>query len=66
MQQKLRAMLAARRDPDFFIVARTDAMGVTDLDDAIRRLNRTPPSAPTACTSTLRAVSSSSRKSLAA
>jgi methylisocitrate lyase len=38
MQQKLRAMLAARRDPDFFIVARTDAMGVTDLDDAIRRL----------------------------
>ena len=38
MQQKLRAMLAARRDPDFFIVARTDAMGVTDLDDALRRL----------------------------
>ena len=38
MQQKLRAMLDARRDPDFFIVARTDAMGVTDLDDAIRRL----------------------------
>ena len=38
MQQKLRAMLAARRDPDFFVVARTDAMGVTDLDDAIRRL----------------------------
>jgi methylisocitrate lyase len=38
MQQKLRAMLEARRDPDFFVVARTDAMGVTDLDDAIRRL----------------------------
>jgi len=38
MQQKLRAMIAARSDPDFFIVARTDAMGVTDLDDAIRRL----------------------------
>jgi 2-methylisocitrate lyase-like PEP mutase family enzyme len=38
MQQKLRAMVAARRDPDFFIVARTDAMGVTDLDDALRRL----------------------------
>ena len=38
MQQKLRAMLAARCDPDFFVVARTDAMGVTDLDDAIRRL----------------------------
>jgi 2-methylisocitrate lyase-like PEP mutase family enzyme len=40
MQQKLRAMVAARRDPDFFIVARTDAMGVTDLDDAIRRLQK--------------------------
>lgn len=38
MQQKLRAMLEARRDPEFFVVARTDAMGVTDLDDAIRRL----------------------------
>lgn len=38
MQQKLRAMLAARRDPDFFVVARTDAMGVTGLDDAITRL----------------------------
>jgi 2-methylisocitrate lyase-like PEP mutase family enzyme len=38
MQQKLRAMIEARRDPDFFIVARTDALGVTDLDDAIGRL----------------------------
>ena len=38
MQQKLHAMLEARRDPDFFVVARTDAVGVTDLDDAIRRL----------------------------
>ena len=38
MQQKLRAMLEARSDPNFFIVARTDAMGVTDLDDSIRRL----------------------------
>ena len=38
MRQKLRAMLAARSDPDFFVVARTDAMGVTDLDDAIGRL----------------------------
>ena len=38
MRHKLRAMLEARRDPDFFVVARTDAMGVTDLDDAIRRL----------------------------
>jgi methylisocitrate lyase len=31
-------MIEARRDPDFFIVARTDALGVTDLDDAIGRL----------------------------
>jgi methylisocitrate lyase len=38
MQQKLRAMLEARRNPDFFIVARTDAMGVTGLNDAIRRM----------------------------
>jgi 2-methylisocitrate lyase-like PEP mutase family enzyme len=38
MQQKLRAMLEARRDPDFFIVARTDCLAVTGLDDAIERL----------------------------
>lgn len=38
MQQKLRAMIEARRDPDFFIVARTDAIAVTGLEDAIRRL----------------------------
>lgn len=38
MQQKLRAMLDARSDPDFFIVARTDAAAVTGIDDAIARL----------------------------
>lgn len=38
MIQKLRAMMDARRDPDFFIVARTDAVAVTGLDDAISRL----------------------------
>ncbi len=38
MQQKLRAMLDARSDPDFFIVARTDAIAVTGIDDAIARL----------------------------
>jgi 2-methylisocitrate lyase-like PEP mutase family enzyme len=38
MQQKLRAMLEARSDPDFFIVARTDSLAVTGLDDAIERL----------------------------
>ncbi len=40
MCQKLRAMLEARRDPDFFIVARTDAVAVTGLDDAITRLKK--------------------------
>jgi 2-methylisocitrate lyase-like PEP mutase family enzyme len=38
MQQKIRAMVEARRDPDFFIVARTDAIAVTGIDDAIERL----------------------------
>ncbi len=38
MQQKLRAMLAARKDPDFFVVARTDAIAVTGINDAIERL----------------------------
>lgn len=38
MQQKLLAMIEARTDPDFFIVARTDAVAVTGIDDAIARL----------------------------
>jgi 2-methylisocitrate lyase-like PEP mutase family enzyme len=38
MVQKLRAMIEARRDPNFFIVARTDAIAVTGLDDAVARL----------------------------
>jgi len=38
MCQKLRAMLAARRDPNFFVVARTDALAVTGLEDALDRL----------------------------
>lgn len=38
MQQKLRAMMEARTDPDFFIVARTDAIAVTGIDDAVARL----------------------------
>jgi methylisocitrate lyase len=38
MVQKLRAMLDARRDPNFFVVARTDAIAVTGLDDALDRL----------------------------
>jgi methylisocitrate lyase len=34
---KIRAAAAARRDPDFMIIARTDARGVTDYDDAVQR-----------------------------
>jgi 2-methylisocitrate lyase-like PEP mutase family enzyme len=37
MEKKLAAALAARADPDFCIIARTDARGVHGLDDAIRR-----------------------------
>lgn len=34
---KLSAARAARRDPDFLIIARTDARGVTSYDDAVAR-----------------------------
>lgn len=34
---KIRAALDARRDPDFVIMARTDALAVNGLDDAIAR-----------------------------
>jgi methylisocitrate lyase len=37
MAAKIRAATAARRDPSFVIVARTDARGVTGFDDAVRR-----------------------------
>ncbi|MEA2659375.1 MAG: hypothetical protein QOF64_1971, partial [Candidatus Binatota bacterium] len=37
MQAKLKAALAARTDPDFVIIARTDARGVNGFDDAIER-----------------------------
>lgn len=37
MVAKIRAAAAARRDPDFVIIARTDARGVTGFDDAVRR-----------------------------
>jgi methylisocitrate lyase len=37
MAAKVRAAVAARRDPSFVVVARTDARGVTSLDDAVRR-----------------------------
>lgn len=37
MAAKIRAAVAARRDPDFVIIARTDARGVAGMDDAIAR-----------------------------
>jgi methylisocitrate lyase len=37
MAAKIRAAVAARRDPDFLILARTDARGVTGFDDAVKR-----------------------------
>src|SRR5262249_37236150 len=37
MVARIRAAVSARRDPDFGIIARTDARGVTGFDDAVRR-----------------------------
>lgn len=37
MAKKIKAAAEARRNPDFVIVARTDARGVTGLEDAIER-----------------------------
>src|SRR5262245_63527683 len=39
MAAKVRAAVAAKRDPDFVVIARTDARGVTGVDDAVRRAN---------------------------
>lgn len=39
MVQKVKAAVDARRDPDFVIIARTDAAGPHGVDEAIRRLN---------------------------
>lgn len=36
---KIRAAVAARRDPDFVVIARTDARAVDGLDEAIDRAN---------------------------
>jgi methylisocitrate lyase len=40
MASKIRAAVAARRDPDFVIIARTDARGVSSFDDAVNRAKR--------------------------
>jgi methylisocitrate lyase len=37
MAAKIRAALAARRDPSFVIMARTDARGVNGFEDAVKR-----------------------------
>ncbi len=37
MAGKVRAAVAARRDPDLVVIARTDAVAVTGLDDALER-----------------------------
>ncbi|HVK18646.1 MAG TPA: methylisocitrate lyase [Fimbriiglobus sp.] len=37
MVAKLRAAVAARRDADFVVIARTDARGVSGFEDAVRR-----------------------------
>jgi 2-methylisocitrate lyase-like PEP mutase family enzyme len=39
MVQKIKAAADARRDPDFVIMARTDAAAITGVDDVIDRLN---------------------------
>lgn len=40
MAAKIRAAVAARRDPDFVVIARTDARAVEGLDAALRRAGR--------------------------
>ena len=47
MAAKIRAAVAARRDPDFVIIARTDARGVNGFDDAVRRASSTSRPGPT-------------------
>jgi methylisocitrate lyase len=37
MAAKIRAAVAARQDPDFVLIARTDARSVTGFDDAVKR-----------------------------
>jgi methylisocitrate lyase len=39
MAEKIAAAVAARRDPATVIIGRSDARGVTDLDDCLRRLH---------------------------
>ncbi len=40
MARKIRAAVRARADSDFYVIARTDARGVTGFDDAVDRARR--------------------------
>ncbi len=40
MQEKIAAAVSAKRDPNFVLIARTDARGVEGLDAAIQRANQ--------------------------
>ena len=40
MMEKIEAAVAARRDPDFLIIARTDARGVEDFASAVKRAQK--------------------------
>jgi methylisocitrate lyase len=40
MTERIKAAVAARRDPDFMIIARTDARGVEDFDRTVQRARR--------------------------
>lgn len=37
MAAKVKEAVAARRDPNFLIIARTNAMWASNMDDALRR-----------------------------
>jgi 2-methylisocitrate lyase-like PEP mutase family enzyme len=49
MKRKLRAALEARRDPDFVILARTDALAIEGVDAAIDRANQYGEAGADAC-----------------
>jgi methylisocitrate lyase len=40
MEEKIKAAVAAKRDPDFLIIARTDARTVENFDDAVQRAQK--------------------------
>ena len=39
MAEKIRAAVAAKRDPDFLLIARTDSRALEDFDGAVKRAN---------------------------